>query len=160
MRNRKNPRLTQFDYRTPGAYFVTLVTRQRALLLGEILSGSMHASPSGLCVAEEWERLSARYNTLATDTFIVMPNHLHGIIWLQPGNICCLSAIINHFKAGISRQLGTPVWQRGFYDRVIRSEQELSAVRRYIAENPLKWELDRLFVRGETRHLKDAEVNR
>ena len=160
MRNRKNPRLTQFDYRTPGAYFITLVTRQRALRLGEILSGSLHASPAGLCVTEEWERLSARYSTLATDAFVVMPNHLHGIIWLHPGNRCSLSAIINHFKAGISRRAGVPLWQRGFYDRVIRTEQELDAVHRYIAENPLKWELDRLFVREQTRHLKDARGNR
>ncbi|MBY4889289.1 hypothetical protein K5Y32_15205 [Pantoea sp. DY-15] len=75
-----------------------------------------------------------------------MPNHLHGIIWLNESAQRTLLNIVNWFKAEITRETGIKVWQRSFYDRVIRDEKELLALRKYIADNPQQWQWDRLYV--------------
>jgi putative transposase len=76
------------------------------------------------------------------DAFVVMPNHVHGIVWLPEATVFPpLHLIIGSFKSAASRAAGRPIWQR-FHDRVIRDDQELAALRRYIAENPLRWAVD------------------
>ncbi|WP_455843874.1 hypothetical protein [Pantoea agglomerans] len=75
-----------------------------------------------------------------------MPNHLHGIIWLNESPQRTLLNMVNWFKAEITRETGIKVWQRSFYDRVIRDEKELLAFRQYIAGNPQQWQWDRLYV--------------
>ena len=73
-----------------------------------------------------------------------MPNHIHGILVLVgAGYIRPLPGVIGLFKAAVSRQAGRPVWQRSFHDRVIRDDDELEALRRYIEDNPLRWAVDR-----------------
>jgi REP element-mobilizing transposase RayT len=92
------------------------------------------------------------------DAFVVMPNHVHGILDLtqrsagsgQGGRMPALGSIVGSFKSAVSSRVntlrntpGTTIWQRGFHDRVIRTDEELFKVRKYIAENPLAWHLDR-----------------
>jgi putative transposase len=78
------------------------------------------------------------------DAFVVMPNHVHGILWLaRAGHAPPLHRVIGSFKAAVSRRARIRVWQRSFHDRVIRNETELRMFRQYIVDNPIKWAVDR-----------------
>ncbi len=167
-RRRRSIRLKGYDYAQPGAYFVTIVTHHRAMLFGRVVDGEMQLNEYGEIVREEWFR-SAEIRTeieLFPDEFVVMPNHIHGIIWIVdvgawrrraptreqfgrpvPGS---LPTIVRAFKSAVTRRInalrgtpGAPVWQRNYYEHIIRTERALDAIRRYIAANPLRWHLDR-----------------
>ncbi|QGY29666.1 hypothetical protein CUN67_12285 [Pantoea cypripedii] len=147
MKNRKYPRLKNYDYKTTGAYFITLVCHQRLPLFGRISSGTFHPTLLGETTWYEWNNLTCRYPSwLRTDAFVLMPNHLHGILWLLDGCPRSVSDIIGLFKSGVTRQFHLKIWQRSFYDRVIRDEYELLKIREYIQNNPLQWALDRLYI--------------
>jgi len=146
MHNRKNLRLNNFEYNSAGAYFITLVCHHRSHFFGQIVAGKLIPTLLGSNVIRSWKQLSSRYDRISTDSFTLMPNHLHGILWLHPGSDRTLANIINFYKAGITREAGIKVWQRGYYDRVIRNENELNNIRKYIEENPLRWESDRLYL--------------
>ena len=79
---------------------------------------------------------------MGLDAFVVMPNHVHGIVWLPGAGHAPLPVVIGSFKSAVSRLAGGPLWQR-FYDRVIRSDSGLRALRQYVTDNPLRWALDR-----------------
>jgi putative transposase len=168
--SRRSIRLTGYDYRAPAGYFVTICAAQHRPLFGSVVEGAVQLSRFGEIVREEWLR-TARLRPgvlVAEEEFVVMPNHLHGIVWLtaeplgaeggtQPGRqrprlaAGSLGAIVGTFKAvtarRINRERGTPgaaVWQRNYWERIIRSERELERIRRYIHENPLRWDADSL----------------
>ena len=161
-------RLPGYDYTQPGAYFVTICTNERREILGDIVDGVVRPNAAGRIVAEHWAGLPGHYPNVWLDEFVLMPIHVHGIIHLtdglsssvgagfQPAHACPetkkqhgLPEIIRGFKTfpsrGINQLLGTPgqpVWQRTYYEHVVRNEFDLDAIRRYIVENPLKWEDD------------------
>lgn len=164
----KRHRLAGYDYTTPGAYFVTICTHLRKLTLGSITDGGeISLSPAGAIAEATWPELPRHFPTLRSDEFVVMPNHVHGIIWLDnsdpaharhalplrparrgplPGS---LAAVVAAFKAATTRQINqeaqspvSPLWQRHYYDHIIRGDESLLLIRRYISENPLKWSLD------------------
>jgi putative transposase len=179
---RRSPRLPAYDYRQPGAYAVTICTHSRAPLFGEVEDGEMHLNACGHAALACWQGLRTHFDHAEIDAFVVMPNHVHGIIMIGqtrcaghdllsgkttrpetdascgigateafgrpvPGS---LSTMVRSFKSAATRRInqmrgtpGAPVWQPGYYERVIRNERELNALREYIAENPLKWDLDR-----------------
>jgi REP-associated tyrosine transposase len=131
---------------------VTGCIEGRECLLGEVSNNTVHLSPAGQTVARAWEDLPKHYPHVRLDAFVVMPNHIHGVLELQE-----LEAVRRHplpevlpaFKSFSSRRInkrrgtpGVPVWQRDFHDRIIRDQEELEAIRRYIAENPAKWSED------------------
>lgn len=145
MQFRKQLRLLHYDYAAAGAYFITLVTRQRLCLFGHIRQAQLIPSKTGSVVYQEWLNLSLRVPGLMTDAFIVMPNHLHGILWLSGENNNSLSRVIAGYKAGVSRVIANIVWQHNFYERIIRNEKELFFARQYIEQNPLRWELDHYY---------------
>jgi len=113
-----------------------------------------------------WDKLVERFVNITTDQFVIMPNHVHGIIMVNPSNVgaihelplpsgkkqrrrMLLPEIIGYFKMNTAKRInllrntpGIPVWQRNYYERVIRSESELFEIRRYVQENHLKWDLD------------------
>jgi len=162
-RQRRSIRLPGYDYAQAGAYFVTMVTRDRAGLFGEIVDGEMRPNQFGRIVVDEWERSSKIRRELETDAFVLMPNHIHGIVIhsgavgatgrspLQSGpRHRSLGAFVGGFKSAITKRInesretpGAPVWQRNYYEHVIRVEKELKRIREYIANNPLQWEMDR-----------------
>ncbi|MEG3128353.1 transposase [Pantoea cypripedii] len=146
MPHRKNLRLPDYDYRTTGAYFITLVTRLRTPLFGHIMNTRLISSRLGEIAGQEWKALPSRIPGLTLDAFVLMPNHLHGILWLGENKHCPLSRIIALYKAGVTRRCGQKIWQFNFYERVIRDERELYFVRQYIEHNPLRWELDRYYL--------------
>ena len=151
---RKQLRLIGFDYTTPGSYFVTIVLEARTSLLASVVDGSCHLTGAGQLVDLEWRRLPARFPGLALDEHVVMPDHVHGLLTIlkQPGCRPNVSAVIDAFKSITTVEYGRHVrerhwppfhkrlWQRGFFDEIIRDERHLQNVRRYIRDNPAKWE--------------------
>jgi putative transposase len=153
---RKSPRLAEFDYTTPGAYFVTICTWRKRSLFGQVQERKVRLSEVGKIVEKEWLRTAENRQYVDLDAHIVMPNHIHGLILIRehlpPSGPCSpslrhsLSAIIGGFKAAASRRIAMSeaahrgaVWQRSYYERVIRNDREMKAVREYIANNPAHW---------------------
>jgi REP-associated tyrosine transposase len=147
-RHRRSMRLAGYDYSQAGAYFVTICTHDRIPLFGEVIDDAVRLSPNGIVVMATRGGLSVHYPNLDLDAFIVMPNHIHGIIVLADVSSARhgLPEIVRGFKTFSARSInelrrtrGTPLWQRGYYEHVIRIEKALNRVRSYIAENPRRW---------------------
>jgi putative transposase len=166
--HRRSTRLPAYDYAQAGAYFVTMVAHRRQCLFGEIGDGRVTLNPCGEVIADEWLRSAQIRPAARLDEFIVMPNHIHGIVIIrdQPvvGAHSCaplpeaplrrpprsLGSLIAGFKSAATKRIketrgtpGQPVWQRNYYEHIIRNEEELDAIRQYIADNPLRWAEDR-----------------
>ncbi|MCS6908535.1 MAG: transposase [Anaerolineales bacterium] len=182
--HRRSIRLPGYDYTQPGAYFVTLVTHERQHLFGEIVVGEMHLNPWGEVAYQEWFQTAVLrpYVVLRDDEWVVMPNHMHGIIWIvdndcrgaaphpapckgaaaprpsprpsetSPINVVpgSLGAIVRAYKSAVAKRInalrntpGAPVWQRNYYEHIIRDDGELERIRQYILDNPARWAEDR-----------------
>lgn len=140
---RKSPRLHAYDYATAGAYFVTVCVRNRACRLGLVEADEMKLGRLGRVVEECWLEIPLHFPAVALDAFVVMPNHIHGILWLsRAGHAPPLHRVVGSFKSAASRATGHSLWQRSFYDRVVRNDEELRALREYVEENPLRWVVD------------------
>jgi putative transposase len=165
--------LKTYDYSQAGAYFVTLCAQGKDCLFGEITDGEMKLNQYGQIVRMEWERSGEIRPTVEIDAFVIMPKHFHGIIVIGRGTLqrapttqhvqtierfgCPTSnsipTIVRLFKSTTTKQIneirGTPrmpVWQRNYYERVIRNEKESNEIRRYIVDNPLKWAEDKNYI--------------
>lgn len=159
MRDRKLTRLKNYDYAQNGHYFVTACTQDRSEWFGGIGNGKMTPNEYGNIVLACWNDLPNHYANIKLDEFVVMPNHVHGIIVIENnvGNGLKpfptqhgLSEIMRGFKTFSSRRINETInngtkfhWQKSFYDKIIRDEKSLYDIRKYIQENPLKWEFDR-----------------
>lgn len=151
--HRRSIRLRTYDYTQAGAYFVTICTWQRECLFGEIVQEEMVLNEAGSIAVAAWTDLPNHYRYVELDAFVVMPNHFHGLIVLRDEHQEMrhgLPEIIRGFKTFSSRRIngyrnntGCPVWQRNYYDRVVRNEQEMTRARTYIANNPLQWANDK-----------------
>ena len=186
--HRRSIRLQGYDYSRPGAYFVTIVTYGRVCLFGEIVEGRMRLNGVGQIVQREWRRLGQRFPNVQLGTFMIMPNHIHGILIIH-GDVVgatlssqtrhpsgkeneptealsgnsgsplpprphgpaagSLGAIIGQFKSRITKRLwthaglsGTPIWQRNYYEQIIRTDDEHRRIHAYIASNPAHWNTD------------------
>jgi len=165
--HRRSLRLKGYDYSLAGAYFVTLNVHQRRHLFGDVaVSGSgepgVLLNEAGLAVLNCWMQIPAHFPLVELDTFIVMPDHVHGIVLLADQGLplranwanddsplpkrtsAGLSSIVRGFKIGATKwfkehrpELGA-VWQRSYYEHVIRSDEELHNTRDYIMENPAR----------------------
>jgi len=164
---RRSLRLQGFDYSWEGTYFVTVCTKDRECIFGTVVDGKMRLNDVGRVVQSVWDGLSERFPTIELDAFVVMPNHVHGILVLVGAGLALpardaassaprrsrpdsLGSVLRAFKSiaaiGSNRLLsrsGQPLWQRNYYEHVIRSEESLNRIRDYIATNPIRWELDR-----------------
>jgi putative transposase len=145
---RRSLRLQGYDYSQAGAYFITACTQNRATLLGEIIDGDARLSEMGTIVQQTWDDLPVHYRGIDLDAFIVMPNHVHGIIILadQFERRHAIPEIVRGFKTFSARRVneragkrGSVLWQRGYYEHVIRNEKTLDRIRAYIANNPAQW---------------------
>jgi REP element-mobilizing transposase RayT len=145
---RKSLRLSHYDYAMPGAYFVTACTHERTCLLGKISDGTVRLSEAGRVVAQVWQDLPAHYPNFSLDEFVIMPNHLHGLLVIEREGGRPLSNLMRAFKAFSTREIKAqrlvtdPVWQRGYYEHVVRDEADLAVICQYIQDNPAKWDLD------------------
>lgn len=172
IRSRRSIRLHSYDYTQQGAYFITLVTHARAPLFGRIRDGVMIPNLLGQIVEEEWHRSAGVRPHFELDAFQLMPNHIHGIVWIiardstgaQPPTPPrahssaplhlqrpphSLGSFVAGFKSAVTARInterntpGTPIWQRNYHERIIRSQPQLDAIRVYIADNPRAWSED------------------
>ena len=150
--HRHSIRLPNHLYDLSGRYCVTICTSQKQEILGQVRKGVMELNHIGNIVASEWEDLPQRFPTILLDAFVVMPNHLHGILMISPPSDCAaptLGAIIGAFKSlsvrAVSLKIGEEgckIWQRRYYDQIIRSDSMLENLRCYIRENPAHWPID------------------
>ena len=164
--HRRSIRLREYDYSQAGAYFVTICTWQKECLLGDVVNGEMRLNEFGGIVDREWHKTPRIRKEIELDSFVVMPNHIHGIIIINDtGNDKrnvgangrsplrmkpkSLSSFIAGFKSIVTKTINQnrntpsmPLWQRNYFERVIRNENELHAIRQYIINNPLQWDMD------------------
>jgi len=167
--HRRSIRLHGYDYTSEGGYFITCVTHQRSCLFGQIYNGEIQINSLGKIVWDEWFRTARlRPNIeLSEDEFVVMPNHIHGIIWITDNSgrgslqrtptieqyqkpvSNSIPTIMRLFKSTTTKQInlrrgtpGEPVWQRNFYEHIVGSEKDYYAIAEYIENNPAGWETD------------------
>jgi len=160
--HRRSIRLKDYDYSQAGAYFLTICTYNRECTLGDVVDGVIVLNDFGKIVESVWSDLPKHYSDVRLDAFIIMPNHVHSIIFIVGANVRAgfkpapttnkrhpLSELVRGFKTFSSRCVneirglsGTPVWQRNYYEHIIRNEKDLNEIREYIVNNPTKWEMD------------------
>lgn len=170
--HRRSVRLAGYDYAAAGAYFVTMCTTGRAPLFGEVVDDSMRLHALGEVAWAVWCEIPDHFPHVDVDAFVVMLNHVHGIIVIgatpdqvgathasplptdptrprgpAPGS---LGAVVGSFKAATTKRInlmrqtpGAAVWQRSYHEHIIRDENGLARIRRYIDDNPLHWATDR-----------------
>ncbi len=166
-------RLKGWDYTSEGAYFITICTKDREHYFGYVVDGKIILSEMGQMAQKHWLEIPDHFPSVILDEFVVMPNHVHGILFLSPvkNNVetpklgvstekinpnhnpqwkpGCLGSIINQYKRictlNIKTQKLNPdfTWQPRFYDHIIRNEKSLNRIRQYIIDNPKNWENDR-----------------
>ena len=160
---RRSLRLKEYDYAQAGAYFVTICTQGRRCLFGDIANDQMRLNDAGKMLARIWNEIPDRFLLVAIDIFVVMPNHFHGIIVLPDAaglgsgeitKVPVLGDVIGTFKSSTTVEYVDGVktkswpgfqqrlWQRNYYDHVIRNAKDLDRIRRYIDENPARWAYD------------------
>jgi REP element-mobilizing transposase RayT len=174
-RKRRSIRLQGYDYFQVGAYYITVCTRNRECLFGNVVDGQMQLNEAGKIIQSVWDELPHSYEGVALNAFIIMPNHVHGVI-----EICApvgaihesplssigksratvervfdrrrmlLAKLVGRFKMVTAKQInalrgssGEPLWQRNYYEHVIRDDRSLNRIRQYIADNPVQWGFDR-----------------
>jgi len=190
--NRRSIRLKGYDYSRPGAYFVTLCTRNRKCLFGQVVNKKMKLNDMGLIAEKCWNEMPSHFPHVRLDEFIVMPNHIHGILIITPvgaknfspiaantyapvetnnysplrvknhsphrprGTSKTIGSVIRGFKIGVTKwcrkknRQNIPysdtikgLWQRNYFDHIIRDDEFLNRIREYIIQNPMQWEFDR-----------------
>lgn len=163
----ESARLKGWDYRNPGYYFVTICTRQRERFFGVVMGNDVQLSPIGEIAAKFWSEIPAHHEGIELDEWIVMPNHVHGIVIIREietfhgtslrknhklskisPKAGSLSVVIRSYKSAVSHWAGLNgfkefAWQSRFYDHIIRDEKSLNNIRQYIFDNPVKWETDK-----------------
>jgi REP element-mobilizing transposase RayT len=163
---RKNIRLKDYDYSSAGYYFVTIVSYKRKNIFGEIIDGQNNLNPLGMIIEKTWQEIPEHFPYVEVDSHIVMPNHFHGIVIInevgaqhvvgaqhaeplreikpQP-----LGLIVRSFKSAVTKRVhdldlfvGEKIWQRNYYEHIIRNEDDHQQIADYIETNPLNWEYD------------------
>ena len=166
---RRSIRLPYYDYSQSGAYFVTVCVKDRKCVLSKVVDETTQLSSEGEIVKAVWDGLPNHYTHVELDEFVVMPNHIHGIIWLadepsqpvgaglrpaptRPMKRHGLPEIVRALKSFSARRInelrgtkGTPFWQRNYYEHIIRDDEDLYQHQNYIRENPFRWALDEYY---------------
>ena len=179
--HRQSIRLRNYNYSQPGYYFLTICTHQKQCWFGEIKNDRMYLNQIGKIVAEEWLNTPKIRPNFQLDQWVIMPNHLHGIVIIneslnllgdrnvseqktfgegnrdilgarnaplrqEPNSISSFAA---GFKSAVTKRINLlrdnrdiPIWQRNYYESIIRDEQSLIAIREYIVNNPCQWQKD------------------
>ena len=165
---RKSIRLSGYDYSLAGGYFITIVTMDRVSLFGKVKNDEVILNDQGVIARNEWFKTAQLRPqlTINDDEFVVMPNHIHGIIWIKDDHVgtqrrCAptnnrfsvgsqtLDSIVRAYKSAVTYNIyklpgmrDVPIWQRNYYEHIIRDERNYANIFDYIQTNPLNWEQD------------------
>lgn len=173
--HRRSIRLKGYDYSDPGAYFVTMCTKDRECLFGSIKDHNVLLNDAGLMVKKWWAELEIKFKNIETGEYVIMPNHFHGIIHIVGADLCVcpcrargcnthaikgvhtgapLHRVVQWFKTMTTNEylkniyenkwqrINGKLWQRNYFEHVIRNEKELFRTREYIRFNPVQWDTD------------------
>jgi REP element-mobilizing transposase RayT len=160
---RHSIRLMGYDYSYGGAYFITICAHSQRCLFGEVKDSEMVSNEFGQIVQKYWHKLPELYPQAAFDMFVLMPNHIHGIVAIEVGAIhelplqgrlqrrrMLIPKIVGRFKMNTAKRInllrgmpGVQVWQRNYWEHIIRNEESLNRIREYMLSNPKRWLLDR-----------------
>lgn len=155
---RKQNRLTKYDYSTPNAYFITICTKNRKNLFwrdAEIIIDrpkNVLLADLGIIVQRSIENISKHYPAISVDHYVIMPNHIHLLLQINTdvsGRSMIaptMSTVVRLMKGTVTKQAGFSVWQKGFYDHVIRNDNDYRDIWNYIEGNPSKWSEDKLYI--------------
>ena len=162
--HRRSIRLKHYDYSQEGAYFVTVCTNDKEWLFGDVINGEMQLNDMGNVTLQCWKEIPKHFPNAVLDEFIVMPNHIHGIVIfnavgaknispLQHGTSMTIGSVIRGFKIGVTKWARAngashDPWQRNYYEHIIRNQPELNKIREYIINNLLNWETDENYSRS------------
>jgi putative transposase len=156
--HRRSLRLKHYDYSRAGSYFITICTEERQCLFGEVVDSIMNSNDPGQMIRRWWDKLPSKFSALGLDEAVVMPNHLHGILMLRTAHAVESAPTLgdvmdwlktmttNEYIRGVKglgwRGFSGRLWQRDYFEHIIRDEEELRRVREYIRSNPAQWALD------------------
>lgn len=167
--NRRSIRLQGYDYSRAGAYFVTICTQDGECLFGEIGDGAMRLNDAGKIVAAEWLNTAEIRAEIELDEWVIMPNHVHGILVISGRGdrpvhkgdrpvaptgpkARSIGAVMAGFKSVVTKRVnelrrtpGAKLWQRNYWEHIVRDEIDLHRIREYISNNPGRWEMDKLY---------------
>jgi putative transposase len=161
--HRRSIRLKEYDYSQPGEYFITICTNNHECIFGNIIHEEMKLSTEGTIAQRCWEEIPKHFSNVQLDEYIIMPNHIHGIIILTEPMVGTRHAVslreqfakpvigsvptvVRSFKSAATKRIheirntpSLPVWQGRFFEHIIRNDNELNNIRDYIQNNVLKW---------------------
>ena len=167
-RRRNSLRRPHYYYTSTGAYFVTICAARRACIFGAVVNGQMQLNDLGQLAAAAWPALVDQHIHAGLDSYVVMPNHVHVLLWLRPptlrqphtpapeqsfGHVTAgsLSALVRAYKSSVTQGAkahhllsASQLWQRNFYDNIVRNDAALAQIREYIRRNPERWQEDQL----------------
>ena len=167
--NRKHIRLKDYDYSTPGAYFITICAESRKNLFwdGNIDITKFHwnavgancvrpqnlpLSDIGQLIIEELEVWNKTYTDVSLHSFVVMPNHIHIMLVItgtEDGRTQfapTISRMVKQFKGSVTKKIGKPIWQKSFFEHIIRNQYDCDIRSKYIEENPIRWQCDEYYI--------------
>ena len=156
--SRRSIRLNGYDYSRSGCYYFTVCAQDRIHRFGEVVSATVRLNAAGRMVVAVWESLPARFPTLDLDTFVVMPDHLHDILWIQHPEVAdsrvvgvSLGSVVGAFKSLVTTEYMAGVrdgrwkpfsgklFERNYYEHIVRTDESLELIREYILTNPARW---------------------
>ena len=156
---RKQNRLTEYDYSAPNAYFITICTDNRRNLFWTDADAIIDCAKNvplsnfGTIVQRSIEDIPKYYSVISVDHYVIMPNHVHLLLQIHSDSngrsmiAPTISTVVRLMKGTVSKQAGFAVWQKGFYDHVIRNDNDYLDIWNYIEGNPSKWTEDKLYIR-------------
>lgn len=158
--HRRSIRLKDYDYSQPGLYFITICCQEKKLRFGDIRNGEMCLNECGKIATQEWKNLLQRYPVLETDIFQIMPNHIHGVIAIGQNNLdnTTCNTIVGAYKSIVfnkcleiykaSNIRMDKLWQRNYYEHIIRNKKSYDIIYNYIVNNPKTWHEDKFYMAG------------
>lgn len=142
---RKKLRLKYYDYSKQGLYFITICIKNREKILGKINDNQIELFKEGVIVKNSIRDIEKIYMNIKIDEYIVMPNHIHIIITINNNNSINIARIIKQYKGSVTKKIGYSIWQKSYYEHIIRDEKEYYNIKEYIQNNIINWEKDKYF---------------
>ena len=142
---RKKIRLNYFDYTKEGMYFITVCIKNKKQILGKINNSRITLTKKGIIVQDYIKNIEKIYSKILIDEYAIMPNHIHILISIKPQNTISISRIINNYKGAVSKQIGYSIWQKSYYEHIVRNDYEYYKIKEYIQNNVVNWKKDKYF---------------